>query len=153
MSRTFQDQTITEIFEYFQYAHNWQAVEETTVDDWPQGRNRVQMYFWVQKNGRGERINRQQPGRKPKQTVYYSRAVVVVDHNDEILIVGLTEAGQMVIQWGNLKYPQYLYYRPDAIEDAQKEENDVWKRCAQLLEIRYYGDMRIPPMETPGNVS
>lgn len=150
MAKTFQTINREELYDYFENCPQWESATELVAENYPNGRERVAMNFVVHtKDKKGSRVLRWFGDHKAKATVYYAQCRIVRDHDGQIIIVGLTEGGQMVIQWGNLKFPEYLYYRPNAIADMDKFKNGVWIRCAQLLGIKYHDDMRIPEMEKP----
>jgi len=130
MSKTFQNFSESEIEQYFT-ENTFNPSIETTVQDWPIGRQkRGTMCFEIEDGGKkGQRCQRWQPGKNKtaaNRTTYHRKMQILTTADGETVIIGYTDYGQITMVYGTLKYPAYIY--PDKNPKA-------FKVCKKFLEI------------------
>jgi len=135
MARTFQDMSPEEFLAYLTNGE-FVIMNQVSVDDWPSGRNRVTMNFEVHNSPRyGQRVQRWQDGKKknPKNaTAYFVKALIVQDDEGQTFVVGVTNSRQIVVQWGNLKFPRYVYHS----QGRNPLEDSAFFILAQMLGLK-----------------
>ena len=81
---------------------------EAVVEDWPNGRRRVNAFFSVETVKGKDRVCRTTTG-KPKKTTYHVKMRLVDGDDGRIYALGLTELNQMVLWAGTLKTTEYFH--------------------------------------------